>query len=289
MMRQIDLNKILIKIGTLPTSQKLLGYLGRELKPERWIFVVGCYNSGTTLLTKILGQHPLIGSMPDEGVAFTDSLPYPEQFGWTRMWHRCIDNVRLGPNSLSPETIRRIKKQWAFWYTKDAPILIEKSIANTARMPFLQTHFQPAYFIALVRNGYAVAEGIRRKARLDRWKNVQYPDSYPIVLCAEQWRVTDEIIKQDSAFLRRFKQIYYEDLTTRPAQTLLEIMNFLDLPPLNTGILNRTWSIQEKKEPIVNMNERSFHRLFPPDLDIIESVAGESLKNHDYRRPSSAI
>jgi len=288
-MRQIDLKKIIIKIGTLPVAQKLFGYLGRELKPERWIFVVGCYNSGTTLLTEILGQHPLIGSMPDEGVSFTDSLPYPEQCGWTRMWHRCIDEVRLAPNSLSPNTIRRIKKQWAFWYTKNAPNLIEKSVANSVRMLFLQTHFQPAYFIAIVRNGYAVAEGIRRKARLDRWQNAEYTDSYPLALCAKQWRITDEIIKQDSAIIRKFKQIYYEDLTTRPFQTLLEITNFLELPPIEERILDKTWGIQEKNEPIINMNERSFHRLLPSDLDIIESVAGKRLKRHGYCRPSTAI
>ena len=79
------MKNIIIKFGTLPAIQKLIGYLGKELKPERWIFVVGCYKSGTTLLTKILSQHPLIGSMPNEGVAFTDALPYPEQYGWTRM------------------------------------------------------------------------------------------------------------------------------------------------------------------------------------------------------------
>lgn len=44
---------------------------GVELKPQKWIFIVGCYNSGTTLLEKILSLHPMIGSLRDEGVMLT--------------------------------------------------------------------------------------------------------------------------------------------------------------------------------------------------------------------------
>lgn len=83
-------------------------------------------------------------------------------------------------------------------------------------MLFLQEYFQPAYFIYIVRNGYAVAEGIRRKADLRRWKNPFYDKNYPIELCAKQWRKTDELVEQDRRHIRRFLQIYYGELPHTP-------------------------------------------------------------------------
>ena len=43
-------------------GQRVMAPFGRELAPERWIFVVGCYNSGTTLLKEMLGY---VGINPD--------------------------------------------------------------------------------------------------------------------------------------------------------------------------------------------------------------------------------
>jgi len=45
---------------------------------KSYLFVVGCYNSGTTLLADMLTQHPEISPLPTEGSALTDALPRPE-------------------------------------------------------------------------------------------------------------------------------------------------------------------------------------------------------------------
>ena len=268
-----------------PIVQKALAPFGRDLKPDKWIFIVGCYNSGTTLLAKILCEHPSIGGLPDEGIAFTDVLPYPEQFGWTRMWYRCIDKVRLHPNQLSEKMVLRIKKQWSFWYPKGKEALLEKSVVNTVRMPFLQAHFQPAYFIAIVRNGYAVAEGIRRRGKPGRWKNPEYKDRYPIELCAMQWQASDDIIRQDQHLLTRFKQIYYEDLVERPSVVLADLFQFVGLEPQSVTIMNKRWKIQERNEGIRNMNEQSFRALSKHDIEVIEHIAKKGLERHGYHRP----
>lgn len=258
---------------------------GRDLNPERWIFVVGCYNSGTSLLSQILAQHPLVGGLTDEGIFFTDSLPYPEQFGWPRMWIRCLDKVRLELDQTSLERAHRIKRQWSLMLPRNAPNLVEKSVVNAVQMPFFQAYFKPAYFIAIVRNGYAVAEGIRRRADPRRWKNPEFDKAYPLALCAEQWRTCGEIISRDSGQLDFFRQIRYEDLTTNPQGTLRDITDFLGLPPLDSAVLNQRWNIREKNEPVKNMNEHSFARLSEVDLDIVEQVAGDLLLKYGYQRP----
>lgn len=269
-------------------SQHLAAYLGRDLNPDRWIFVVGCYNSGTTILSRVLGEHPRIGTLPDEGTFYTDVLPAPEDFGWTRMWARCKDDVRLEPDDLSKRDIRRIKRQWSIWYPKDAPNLLEKSVANATRMQFLQAHFAPAYFIELVRNGYAVAEGIQRRANLDRWPNPEYEERYPIGLCARQWAACCRTIEQSRPNIDRFLRVRYEDFTEDTKGTLDQITRFLGISPIKSSVLQETWSFQEKNEPIKNMNSSSIERLSPRQIRKIEEVAGDVLRELNYPRPPSA-
>ncbi|MFB6271474.1 MAG: sulfotransferase [Salinibacter sp.] len=274
--------KALNRLRQRPDVQRALTPFGRSLEPERWIFVVGCYNSGTTLLANLLDAHPQIAGLPIEGVNLTDSLPRPEEFGWVRMWCRCLDEVRLEPGPGMAERADRAKRQWSIWYPKDAPNLVEKSIANTARMPFLQHYFQPAYFIHIVRNGYAVAEGIRRKADPRRWKNPEYGAPYPIELCAEQWRVSDEVVEQDRLKLDRFLQVYYEELTAEPRTVMDRIIRFLELPPLPAEAIDRSWTVQGIHSPIRNMNAQSIDRLTSADIERIHQEAKERLAQHGY-------
>lgn len=278
------------RIGRLRQNslvQKLLLPLGTELRPERWIFVVGCYNSGTTVLSRILACHPEVAGLPDEGVFYTDALPYPEQYGWTRLWYRCYDQVRLEPWQLPPGVITRIKKQWSLSFGTRRANLVEKSVVNTARTPFLQEHFQPAHFVYLVRDGYAVAEGIRRKARPGAWGNPEYREHYPIGVCAEQWQVSDDVFSRDAVDLDRLVSISYEELTDDPIVTLRRVTDFLGIPPLPSEAVTRTWELQGRNEPLRNMNEDSFARLTPEDLDAVEAVAGEVLAKYGYARPGT--
>ncbi len=275
-------NKCKSRLRRSHRIQRLLTPFGKELKPRRWIFVIGCYNSGTSLLENILKRHPEIAGLPAEGVMLTDALPYPDEFGWPRMWCECVEDMRSLLESDISEHVRRIKKQWSLWYPHDAQNLLEKSVANATRMPFLQNYFLPACFIYIVRNGYAVAEGIRRKGKPARWKNPIYRDTYPITLCAEQWRTTDEIVQRDRRQLDRFLQIYYEDLTADPPATVKHITDFLGISPISTTKLLDSYKIQQYQGPIRNMNSKSFERLSKSDIKQIREVAHIVLDKHGY-------
>ena len=268
-------------------GQRVAIPFGRELRPQRWIFIIGCYNSGTTLLKDVLAEHRQIAVLPGEGVRYTDSLPRPEESGWHRMWCRCVGDVRLEPGPHAEERVRRIKRQWSILYPKGRPNLLEKSIANAARMPFLDRHFQPAHFIYLVRNGYAVAEGIRRKTRPWRWKNPEYTGKYPIELCAEQWRETDRVVLADREQVERFLQVYYEELTQDPVGVLRRITDFLGLEPMPETAFAQSWKVHGVKAPIRNMNEASFARLSAAEVEAIQQTAGETLGTHGYEGPDA--
>jgi len=276
--------KALNRVKRTEIVRQILTPFGKELNPERWIFIVGCYNSGTTLLARILAKHPEIAALPIEGVFLTDALPYPEKYGWPRMWCQCMDKIRFMPGPGMEALAKRAKKQWSLWYPRDGNNLLEKSVANTARMLFLQEYFKPAYFIYIVRNGYAVAGGIREKADLKRWKNPRYT-TYPIELCAEQWRVTDELVEQDCKQIERFFLVKYEELTENPEQILPRITKFLGLPPLPTEVLTERWRVSGIVSSIRNMNDRSFQRLSAGDIEAITRVAKPILEKYKYEPP----
>jgi len=280
---QANATKAFLTLLMQSPVQRLLLPFGHSLNPDRWIFIVGCYNSGTTLLASMLRKHPMLGGMLNEGAFLTDGLPYPEQQGWPRMWTQCLDHVRISPNELgAAERAERIKRHWSLWYPKDSKNLIEKSIANLARMPYLQEHFRPAYFIYIVRNGYAVSKGIQRKANYKRWKSPYINKSYPIELCAEQWKVSDEIAQADSTQLDNFLTVTYEDLTEHTSDTLNEITAFLNIPPMPEAVLNLGWNIHDVDSKIKNMNRHSMKSISTEDALLIKKVAGNALEKYGY-------
>jgi len=262
----------------------LLSPLASDLRPQRWIFVVGCYNSGTTLLRDLLGRHAQIVALPSEGVRLTDALPRPEDYGWHRMWCRCLADIRLGADGSQTERATRIRRHWSLAVSADSANVLDKSIANTARLPFLQAHFPPAYFIHLVRNGYAVAEGIRRKGQPQRLGRQEFGAAYPIDLCAEQWRVSLEQVEADAAGIERLLEIRYEDLTTDTAGQLAKITSFLGLQPQAPDNTLGDFVIHGVRSGIRDMNADSLTRLSTQDMDDIDRAAGPVLQRYDYVR-----
>jgi len=259
----------------------LLGLVGKELQPDKWVFILGCYNSGTTLLNKILSTHPEIGGLPAEGIALTNHLVYPELFGWPRMWSECYDAMLKRNATLTEKDAKKIKKQWSHWYESDKSVLVEKSISDVTRIPFIQDNFTPAYFIIVRRNGYAVAEGIRRRADLQKWGNTVYEKSYPISLCAKQWLNTYKVIEEYKSNLN-YLELSYEEFTSEPQKVLNQITCFLDISPFNDGILERKWSFQEITGGIKNLNGRSLKNLSEKEKQMIHDEAGDLLKRWDY-------
>jgi len=270
---------------TKPTRSRLLAAVLRQFvqpaEPEKWVFIVGCYNSGTTLLERLLATHPAISAL-DEGVFRTDQLVTPEELGWPRMWCRVIDQVRLLPENQTVD-VEALKKDWTLFFDRRKQVFLEKSIVNSARMAWLQENFQNSYFIFIVRNGYAVAEGIRRKASKGKWKIQQnLSPSYPIDLCATQWVVTNRIIKQDSKAIKNFRMIHYEELCKAPYQVTEKLWNFIGLREAPNWSKTKKWQIQEKESAIRNMNEKNFVNLSVEDIKQIENVATEMLKHYGY-------
>lgn len=261
-------------------SKRLAARWASPVEANAWVFVVGCYNSGTTLLADMLREHPEVNSPGQEGVFLTDRLPHPEALGWPRMWVECEDEISLSPESLLEEDVNRIRRQWGMWAKRPGGYFVEKSIALTPNMEILQRAFPPAYFIHIVRNGFAVAEGICRKSRPGDRGNHLY-DRYPIEMCANQWAVSQRRVHQAMASLENFLEITYEDLTEKPDETMRQVTDFLGMSPIQTEF-SEPRQVHEVKEVISNMNARSLARLTEEDYQKIVKTAGVELERAGY-------
>jgi hypothetical protein len=270
-----------------PILRESLGSIWRELRiavtpipnPDKWVFIVGCYNSGTTLLAELLGKHPEISGMPTEGHFITDQFIKDYDIGLPRMWIDREDLFRLTENDTGPDVIR-IKKEWGMRLDLSKRILLEKSPPNAARTRWLQKHFENAHFIGLIRNGYAVAEGISRKG-----DPKHIAGGWPIERSAKQWARSNEILRDDAKHLKNFVWVKYEDFVDDVRTTLQALTDFLKIEPFPESILSQEFIIHERSESIKDLNQVSIDKLSKKDLGTIESIAGDLLKEFDYYPP----
>lgn len=266
--------------------RELAGRLHREIrlaftpivKPEKWVFIVGCYNSGTELLSSLLGSHREVAALPVEGQFLTRQFKPDYELGLPRMWALREDLFRLTEQDAGPN-VRRLHREWLMRLDRSRPVFLEKSPPNAARTRWLQANFHNAHFVALVRNGYAVAEGIRRKAEPRHLEN-----GWPLDLCARQWNRSYQIMLEDAAHLRHVCWTRYEDLAANPGAEMTRIFEFLGLDPAGASEIqaDRSWAVHEKDEPIRDMNAESISRLTAEELAVVTREAEPMLRHFGY-------
>lgn len=264
-----------LKKADLFLRLKTMGWAWRFLKapqPDKWCFIIGCYNSGTTLLNQLLGLHPSIGSMPNEGQFYTRQLTRGADVGLRRLWALKPEIFRMDENHKGLVDPDRLKREWAWFYNDvDRPVLIEKTIANSARTRWLQQNFRPAYFIVLVRDPYAVAEGIRRK------------EGHTLEQAILQWKNSYNEIFSAQPFLENCLVLTYEELTADPSATLLKIADFLELPAFNFKKEGKQFTVHKFTSEISNQNARSYSNLSAEDFALINQIAGDEIVSFNYR------
>jgi len=247
------------------------GRFGEVRQPDKWVFIVGCYNSGTTLLHDVLASSPDVAHLPREGQYCTDQLLVPSTVGLARSWALHPELFTLDAAQESVPDANRLQRQWCSMMSEpERKVYLEKSIPNAARIPWLNASFPNASFIGIVRNGYVVAEGIRRKA------------GRPLAQGARQWAVSNEIMLRGLESVERAQVISYEDFTRSPEQTIRKLLHFLGLPESQNMMQGSEWTIHGVQSSIKNMNHVSLQRLGTEDKKVIEGSAAELLGRLGY-------
>lgn len=240
-----------------------------------WLFLLGVNNSGTTLLEALLGRHNEIAMLPGEGQRLSRAIVSPNQKGVRRLWTEKLEAFRRSAESSDGLLASRLKWDWlGFYSTHDrSRFLMEKSPPNTVRAPWLQHHFRRAFFVAITRSPYAVAEGIRRR------------EGYDIERAARHWALANEILLADLERLDRRLLLTYEDLCADPSREMSLITSFLGTKQYPENFLLDELSIHNasgRKGLIKNFNDSSYERLSAEDVRKIEDIAGDLMARLGY-------
>ena len=243
--------------------------------------IVGCYNSGTTLLRDILSDHPAVNCLPREGVKFTSVFPSLEKKGWKRMplhhkslWH----SINCSPKSLAKRYFSQLRPMWR---SHKGSIYIDKSITHSLRLPVFRDYFGDLPVIYIKRNGLAVAEGVQRRVYLKRTSEPMKTYNsrrYPLELCLHQWSIINHKIMKDLPLFSKTLNLSYEEFCESPYETLHKVCNFLHIDPSVYSVNNSNITTPKRTLLIHNNNKKSLDSL---SADFIKS-SKSLLSEHGY-------
>ena len=241
-----------------------------QVSSHYWLFVMGCTNSGTTILTRIIEKNPMIRSLPHEGRHLSGSLPLPKKFGCSRLWGNRLDIFRWTESS-NFRSVNRIKFDWSEYYDSAPGIYMEKSPTNALRSRWMQRHFSPCKFIMMVRNPYAVCEGVKRRT------------GCKIEDAATHWLNVNKIMMEDSKHLKHKILIPYEDLVDNTSKVISELNHFLEItPPLDHSVSSGEFKINENTSELKNFNNKSISQLSKLEIRTISSTIGSIVGKMGY-------
>lgn len=239
-------------------------------RPEKFLFIICMNNSGSTLLERVMSEcrnavgFPAPGG-PDQqvnGQGFVpDLMPIPGKMTpkCRRIWS---EQSAILANELHykwPKIKERWNREWAKnpkFETANPRVFLEKSPPNIFRAAMLQKHFADSWFILMQRNPYAVAEGIRRRAKLSLERCIQH-----WIRCARQQMRNEKLLK-------RAIKLNYEELSEEPEKCRDRITQFMpDLADLDVRKDVEVHSIEGRiRQPIVNYNQKQIALLSKEDL-----------------------
>ncbi len=253
-------------------------YFDELVSAHKWCFIVGCNNSGTSILQRILENTGQVSTLPKEGQMYTRVFKRARKRGHERVWSEYLEELIVSHEKPSEPASRLL-----FDWMRDlplpiAPVIVEKTPANVARMRWIDRNFPNAHFIGLVRDGYAVCEGIKRKGR------------QPISHAAKHWARVNEMMMEECNHVKRYLQISYEDITENPEQASTKLAEFLNLDKNKISeSFRQKYQIHNmaegKESAVVNYNSESTIRLNTDELDTVEQIAAQTLSKLGYQRP----
>jgi hypothetical protein len=217
------------------------------------VFILGCGRSGTTILGKLLAQHPSVTYLHEHRPLWISA--YPETDIWTDRAVTRHGKLAFTESDVNPRKTRALRKLFALELQKSRrPILVEKLPINNFRLPFIRGMFPSCRFIHIWRNGLEVARSIEAMSIQGRWFRpdhyrwnmlAEYAQSMPETahipaLCQSyyekgllEWRVSTEAV---TSFLGRLPQdnwleVSYSAFVADPLGTSERLTDFLHLTP----------------------------------------------------------
>lgn len=114
------------------------------------IIIIGAARSGTKLVRELIAEHPAIAR-----------VPYDINYTW-RLGNDHLAHDELTPSHLTTEVVNRLQSSIGR-YVQGTPFLVEKTVSNCLRVPFVHAVYPNARFVHLLRDGVHVVESVYRE------------------------------------------------------------------------------------------------------------------------------
>jgi hypothetical protein len=211
----------LVRAWQRPSLRAVLRLPFRKREPDGWIFVVGSYNAGTTIVKDVIFAHPQVAGMPVEGDILTDALDDFETGQFPRGMYANRDRI-LADRAAPPPDANRLRADWAPWI-RSGQRFLEKAISHSMRIPHLRAAFPGCRFVCVVRHPEDVAAGIRKRSR------PAAGGEYQQEFLDQQWAffyrtILEDSLPEDTIFCS------YEHFIRNPAAETARLHEELGLP-----------------------------------------------------------
>jgi len=236
--------------------------------PEKPLFIIGTGRSGTTLLFRLLANHP------DLAWPCIGHTPLPEPYDlWTKAGFHCFSRPcrdLRGIDAVPEQNRMEIQQSFAHFCEQANRTRFLTKYTGWPRLEFVRRIFPDARFIHLMRDGRAVAWSLMQQPWWHGWQGpTQWrwgqlsPEDQQIweesdrsfyVLAGLQWKLLMHSIMASSA-LHPVLHLKYERLVASPEIVLSEICRFAELPTKKLGVellksANHKWRSIDTSEQV---------------------------------------
>ncbi|MEM8781065.1 MAG: sulfotransferase [Cyanobacteria bacterium P01_G01_bin.49] len=212
-----------------------------------YIFILCPPYSGSTLLLRLVSTSNAVSSLPWEGQFLPEVKKVMRQDPW---------------NSDLKLPWQNIKEIWDRYWDQDKPLLVEKSPPHIIRTNEIVEHFNPVYFLLMVRNPYAHCEGLIRRNNWSAKEAAEFT-----LRCLKQQAENAEKLKNTLCFT-------YEELVENPELISEKIQSFL--PQIGFLKYDQSFKVHSidgaLERGFVNLNQKKIDNLSINDLILINKV-----------------
>ena len=224
--------EVFIRLYKIKYFRNIVKHLIKYKVPKRVDFVVGCYNSGTTIIKNVIASHPDVCTAPIEGDHLTSAINLNEFDIAPRAMvvHLFdIENERLNCK-INRKNFLSDLRPWVL----NGKVFLDKSISNTVRINKLRLAFPGAKFVCVTRNIDSVARGIiKRSHPSGLLRHILGKRDYPISLLIRQWVMFYSYVLCDYSRKRDdILFVSYERFLSSPVDETKNIFSFMNLEPI---------------------------------------------------------